>query len=158
MTWIWRDVLEMRCLSFLLFPRSFILFLSTLLPMKNVCPLSLSHTHLHSQQISAPTSLWTHTKGDTHVVKHKLFPAHSNKNRHVRAGSHLDASARPGLLCFIKNSIPIIVRATNRWRQICLALAEVMWKLLFFSFFLLGLFWGLQLESPLSALKMMPLM
>lgn len=125
---------EMRCLSFLLWETVPSFLTSSTFPHSRGLRMRpcLSHTdaeQTHCAPSSAPMSLWTHTKCDTHEVKHKLFPAQSNRNRRVCAASRLDASALPALRCFIKNSIPIIVRATNRWRQICLALTEVTWKL-----------------------------
>lgn len=113
------------------------------------------HKHLLSTRLLSHSPCFIHTyKGPTVMhskkkkKKHKLFPSHCNMKRRVHTASHLDVTALPGLLYYIKNSTPIIVKATNRWRRICLALAEVMWKLLFFfpfspSFFLsfsLGLF------------------
>ncbi len=98
-----------------------------LLSLTNTC----THTLTHSYSL-AP--LCTHTvQRPTHMhSQHKLFPSHCNMNRHVHTASHLDVTALPGLLCYIKNSTSIIVKATSRWRWICLALTEVMWKLLFF--------------------------
>lgn len=88
------------------------------------------HTHTSSHTTALPP-LCTHTKASTHALPNTNWSSPCNMNRHVHTASHLDVTALAGLPFHIKNSTLIIVKATSRWRWICLALAQVMWKLFF---------------------------
>ena len=120
--WIWRDVSERRCLLFRLWEMASPCLSSSTFP--HSCGWT---THILSDSRS-----FMHTYKGLHTCtrKRKLFPSRCNMNRHVHAASHLDVTALPGLLCYIKNSTPIIVKATSRWRWICSDLTEVTWMLL----------------------------
>lgn len=105
----------------------------------------LKHTHARTLILNTSpltlSLLYALYKGlHTCTHKHKLFPSHYNMNRHVHTASHLDVTALPGLLCYIKNSTPIIVKLQadgdeSAWFSLrscesCFLLSQFIWEII----------------------------
>lgn len=70
-----------------------------------------SHTPAGEQECRVTNTHLSHSRSFMHTYKglhksshkHELFPSQCNMSRHVHTASHLDVTALPGLLCYIKN-------------------------------------------------------
>lgn len=95
----------------------------------------LTHTNTHTFTLSTyplPLALLyahTHTHKGRRTCTHKQTVIWTDMFTLLLIWMSLHCLASFPIL---KNSTPIIVKATSRWQRICLALAQVTWKLLFF--------------------------